>query len=122
MPSLLVAAESQRSIGVALCVAGVLACLPTGCAKAPAPSDRGFGPSVLIQGVPHVQQKPDFCGEADVEMYLRFLGKEITQDQVFAMSGMDPARGKGVTTTELATALARLGTWRNSSVAGKPRC
>jgi hypothetical protein len=42
-------------------------------------------------------------------MYLRFLDKSVSQDQVFAVSGMDPARGKGVTTTELATALDRLG-------------
>lgn len=59
--------------------------------------------------MPHVLQKPDFCGEADVEMYLRFLGKDITQDQVFAASGMDPGRGKGATTSALATALERLG-------------
>jgi hypothetical protein len=64
---------------------------------------------VLIKGVPHVRQKPDFCGEADVEMYLRFRGKGITQDQVFDVSGMDPARGKGLTTAELAIALTRLG-------------
>ena len=80
-----------------------------GCGKQAAPVDHGFGRSVIIEGVPHVLQKPDFCGEADVEMFLRFLGKSITQDQVFAVSGMDPARGKGVTTTELATALERLG-------------
>jgi hypothetical protein len=72
-------------------------------------SDRGFGGSVLIKGVPHVRQKPDFCGEADVEMYLRFRGKAITQDQVFDVSGMDPARGKGLTTQGLAAALTRLG-------------
>jgi hypothetical protein len=92
-------------------MAGVVHCawLGLGCGRAPAAVDHGFGKSVLIEGVPHVLQKPDFCGEADVEMYLRHLGKDITQDQVFAVSGMDPARGKGVTAAELATALERLG-------------
>jgi len=96
---------------VAPCMAGLVCCawLGLGCGKSVPPVDHGFGPSVLIEGVPHVLQKPDFCGEADVEMYLRYLGKSITQDQVFAASGMDPARGKGATTTELATALERLG-------------
>ena len=92
-------------------VAGLVCCawLGVGCGKTAAAVDHGFGRSVLIENVPHVLQKPDFCGEADVEMYLRFLGKSITQDQVFAASGMDPARGKGATTTELATALEHLG-------------
>jgi hypothetical protein len=103
--------DSYPSIRTAACMAGLMCCawLVTSCGKQAVLVDHGFGRSVLIEGVPHVLQKPDFCGEADVEMYLRFLGKNITQDQVFAVSGMDPARGKGVTTTELATALERLG-------------
>jgi hypothetical protein len=84
-------------------------CLGLGCAKSAPTRDLGVGRTVLIEGVPHVLQKPDFCGEADVEMYSRYLGKPITQDQVFAISGMDPARGMGVTTSELARALERLG-------------
>ena len=63
----------------------------------------------LIAGVPHVQQKPDFCGEAAVEMYTTSLGHRFDQDQVFEMSGMDPSRGMGVTTRELKTALERIG-------------
>jgi hypothetical protein len=65
--------------------------------------------SVLIPGVPHVQQKPDFCGEAVTESWLKALGSSITQDQVFALSGMNPERGMGATTRELAVALAQLG-------------
>jgi hypothetical protein len=108
---LLVPPEKRSPIRVSPWVTGLIACawLGLGCGKPTATVDHGFGRSVLIEGVPHVLQKPDFCGEADVEMYLRFLGKSITQDQVFAASGMDPARGKGATTTELATALERLG-------------
>jgi hypothetical protein len=108
---LLVPPEKRSPIRVSPWVTGLIVCawLGLGCGKPTAAVDHGFGRSVLIAGVPHVLQKPDFCGEADVEMYLRFLGKTITQDQVFAASGMDPARGKGATTTELATALERLG-------------
>ncbi|MBI4704875.1 MAG: C39 family peptidase [Deltaproteobacteria bacterium] len=65
--------------------------------------------SVLLPGVPHVRQKPDFCGEAAAEMFLRKLGQPIDQDLVFALSGMDPARGMGATTRELKTALERIG-------------
>lgn len=66
-------------------------------------------PSVLIENVPHVRQKPDFCGEAVVASWLGALGKQQDQDAVFDASGMDPARGMGVTTRELASALERLG-------------
>jgi hypothetical protein len=64
---------------------------------------------VLIDGVPHVHQKPDFCGEAVTESWLKALGSSVTQDQVFALSGMNPERGMGATTRELAVALERLG-------------
>lgn len=64
---------------------------------------------VRIDGVPHVLQKRDFCGEAAAEMYLRKLGHAVDQDQVFALSGMDPARGMGATTKEMKVALERLG-------------
>ncbi len=65
--------------------------------------------NVRIEGVPHVKQKPDFCGEAAAEMYLRKLGRNMDQDDVFDQSGLDPALGRGVYTAELATALTRIG-------------
>ena len=65
--------------------------------------------SVLIDDVPHVQQKPDFCGEACAEMYLRKLGENIDQDYVFDRSGLDPSLGRGLYTAELALALTRIG-------------
>lgn len=65
--------------------------------------------STLIAGVPHVQQKPDFCGEACAEMYLRKLGENIDQDYVFDRSGLDPSLGRGLYTAELALALTRIG-------------
>ena len=65
--------------------------------------------SVRIEGIPHVRQKPDFCGEAAVAMAMARLGQPHSQDDVFAASGMDPARGMGVTTRELHDALRHLG-------------
>jgi hypothetical protein len=64
---------------------------------------------VLIADVPHVLQKPDFCGEACVEMYLHKLGSPIDQDAVFAEGGVDPALGRGLFTPELKRALERIG-------------
>lgn len=66
-------------------------------------------PTVQLEGFPHVQQKPDFCGEADVEMALRRLGRAVTQDDVFNVSGLDPLKGRGVHADELAAAMRALG-------------
>lgn len=65
--------------------------------------------SVRIADVPHVQQKPDFCGEACAEMYLRKLGSRWTQDQVFDVSGLDPAQGRGCYAAEMNAALKKIG-------------
>jgi hypothetical protein len=65
--------------------------------------------SVLIRGVPHVRQKPDFCGEACAEMYLAKLGHELDQDDVFDHSGLDPIHGRGCYSPDLAVALRRIG-------------
>ena len=64
---------------------------------------------VLIKDVPHVQQKPDFCGEACTEMLLRKLGSKLTQDAVFNNSGLNPALGRGCYTRDLAVALQAIG-------------
>jgi hypothetical protein len=66
-------------------------------------------PDVLIKNVPHVKQRPDFCGEACVEMVLRKLGKKGDQDYVFDMSGLDPLKGRGCYSSDLARALERIG-------------
>jgi hypothetical protein len=65
--------------------------------------------SVMIPGIPHVMQKPDFCGEACAEMYLKKLGSTIDQDDVFALSGTDPLLGRGCYTRELDSALRNIG-------------
>ena len=68
-----------------------------------------LGGAILIEGIPHVRQKPDFCGEACAEMYLRKLGQPITQDDVFNASGLDPTLGRGCYTADLQKALKKLG-------------
>jgi hypothetical protein len=63
----------------------------------------------LIKNVPHVRQRPDFCGEACVEMALRKLGKRGDQNYVFNISGLDPAEGRGCYSADLLRALNRIG-------------
>jgi hypothetical protein len=64
---------------------------------------------VLIRGVPHVHQRPDFCGEACLAMYLKRLGKPVDQDWVFDQTGVDPRLGRGAYTAELVRAARRIG-------------
>lgn len=63
----------------------------------------------LLNDVPFVEQKPDFCGEAVASMALQRLGVKVTQDDVFNASGLDPLKGRGVWTDELARALRSFG-------------
>lgn len=74
-------------------------------------TDRAQGAyrDVLIAGVPHIRQKPDFCGEACAAMALRKLGHDVDQDYVFDRSGLDPIHGRGCHTAELARSLRRIG-------------
>ena len=65
--------------------------------------------AMLIEGVPHVRQKTDFCGEACVEMILRKLGHKITQGDVFNASGLDPIHARGCHTRELTAAVRAVG-------------
>lgn len=65
--------------------------------------------TVLIRDVPFVRQKPDFCGEACAEMYLRKLKRDVDQDFVFDQSELDPVLGRGCYTRDLAKALKQIG-------------
>ena len=65
--------------------------------------------SALIEDVPHVLQKPDFCGEACVAAWCGKLGLRVDQDAVFDQSGLNPQLGRGCYTKELAAAMTRLG-------------
>jgi hypothetical protein len=87
-----------------------LGCAGDAAAGATQPAARDAAlTSTLIRGVPHTLQQPDFCGEACAEMALRRLGHTVTQEQVFALTAVDPSLGRGAYTAELARALARLG-------------
>jgi len=65
--------------------------------------------SVVIGNVPHLRQKPDFCGEACAAMWLRKLGITVDQDYVFDHSGLSPLLARGCHTRELAVVLERIG-------------
>src|SRR5215470_12787525 len=77
-------------------------------------------PPIVIAGVPHIRQEPDFCGEACVAMYLRKLGYDVNQRAVFDRAGLDPRLGRGVNTPELKRAVEAFGfrvgpVWHNIS-------
>jgi hypothetical protein len=94
--------RSHLAVGVGLASLAVASV-----AARPAAVDRP--PSALIAGMPHVRQKPDFCGEACVAMALRKLGVPADQDDVFDAAGVDPLLARGAFTRELADAVERLG-------------
>lgn len=65
--------------------------------------------SAWVDGLPHVRQKPDFCGEACLAMAMAGRGHPVDQDAVFDLSGLDPALGRGVYAKELVVAARALG-------------
>ena len=65
--------------------------------------------SVRLEQIPHIQQRPDFCGEACAAMFLRKLGFQYDQDDVFDLSGLAPEQGRGCYTPELVESLRRIG-------------
>lgn len=73
-----------------------------------APFSKSYD-SVLIEDVPHIRQKPDFCGEACAAMFLKKLGEDVDQDYVFDQSGLSPALGRGCYAKELKAALQNIG-------------
>ena len=68
-----------------------------------------FADIILIKDVPHILQKPDFCGEACIAAYLQKMGYPVTQEHVFNVSGVDPALGRGCVTRDMKTALENYG-------------
>lgn len=64
---------------------------------------------LVLDGIPHVQQKRDFCGEACVEMACLQKGWRIDQDDVFNHAELAPKEGRGCYTRELTTAVRKLG-------------
>ena len=64
--------------------------------------------SVMIEDVPHIGQKPDFCGEACAAMWLQKQGHDVTQDDVFNASGLDPLAARGCHSADLVKGLRAL--------------
>ena len=101
---------------------GVLAPRPVRADVVNVAADR----SVLIEGVPHIRQKPDFCGEACAASWLRKLKRPVDQDYVFDQSGLSPLLGRGCYTKELSAGLRKIGfqvgpVWNRVRVADKQR-
>ena len=65
--------------------------------------------SFHLPNVPHVKQKPDFCGEACVEMTLKHFGLPGTQDDVFRWSKVPVELNRGAWTRELKVAVETAG-------------
>jgi hypothetical protein len=74
----------------------------------PATPSHALG-TVVLKGFRHVRQKPDFCGEACVEMAGSYFGHRWDQDRVFDLAGIDPALGRGAVTRDMVRVLGRLG-------------
>jgi predicted double-glycine peptidase len=70
---------------------------------------RPVDKTIVIKHVPHLRQKPDFCGEACIAMYLQKLGHKVTQDDVFNLSGVEPALARGCVTKDMERVLKRAG-------------
>jgi hypothetical protein len=85
---------------------GLAALLLTGATRQPLDATPR---AVVIAGVPHIRQEPDFCGEACVAMFLRKLGYDVDQRAVFDRAGLDPRLGRGVNTPELKRAVEAYG-------------
>jgi hypothetical protein len=93
------------SVGLML----VVACQPVGAASDRAAQPKAPKASVRIEAVPHLRQKPDFCGEACLAMALRKLGQPVDQEDVFDRAGVDPKLGRGAFAAELAHAATAFG-------------
>lgn len=65
--------------------------------------------SVLIEDVPFVRQKPDYCGEACVAAALNAAGVAVDQDWVFDKTGVAPEKNRGAWTPELKRGLEAIG-------------
>ena len=97
----------------ALGILALIACGSLALRRASPPAVRSPAPPMLdrvvIDGVPHEKQKPDFCGEACIAMWLAKLRQPADQDLIFEQTGVDPALGRGAYAAELARALERFG-------------
>ena len=77
----------------------------------PVPSKRPQAAyrSALIRDVPHVRQKPDFCGEACAAMVLDRSASRSTRTRSSTSPASTRCEARGCYTRELAAALTRIG-------------
>ena len=116
LATLTILAASALAVGVRSTAVEKSAAAATGKATSQAatktaaePAPRNGYKSVLIRDVPHVRQKPDFCGEAATASWLQAIGRPADQDYVFDQSGLDPLAARGCHTKELSAALKKIG-------------
>ena len=76
--------------------------------EAPAPAEPSRR-TAFVEGLPHIRQKPDFCGEACLAMAMTGLGQPTEQDAVFDLTGLDPELGRGAYARDLVIAARALG-------------
>lgn len=65
--------------------------------------------SVLLNDISFEPKKPDFGGEACLSMFLRSVGVNASQNDVFNGAGVDPMLGRGCFTRELVSAAKAFG-------------
>jgi hypothetical protein len=112
----------RATVALTAAVGAVVLLVQAPRSDAASPETNPVYESVLLEGVPHVRQKPDYCGEACAESWLRALGLDLDQDDVFAKTGVDPALHRGAWTRELKVGLQAVGfrvgdVWHQVSVA-----
>ncbi len=97
-----------RSSVLAACGVALVILAGVSIARAAGDAESTYA-DVFIDDIPHIPQKPDFCGEACIAMALAGLGRPIDQDAVFDLSGLDPTLGRGCYAAELNRAARALG-------------
>lgn len=97
----------MKNVAVAVPLLVLMVWLDPACGGGPGP-DPAYT-EVRIEGVPHVRQRPDFCGEACTAMVLGKLDAPGDQDHVFDRSGLSPLQARGAWTKELKVALVDIG-------------
>lgn len=65
--------------------------------------------TVVINNVPHIEQKNDFCAEACAAMYLQKLGENMDQDYIYDRAQIPATEARGLYASELAFALEQIG-------------
>lgn len=65
--------------------------------------------TIVINNVPHIQQKRDFCAETCAAMYLQKLGENMDPDYVFDRADVPAINMRGLYASELAYALNQIG-------------